>query len=90
MLIYSWGLRWPLYTQDRLTTQISIPVPQSFDLYLVVLVHLHTIPNPYLCNRASPVAWPIVTRLAMLTMFSLLCLGSLCHGDTPNEISSGG
>ena len=27
--IYSRGLRWPLYTQDRLTTQISIPVPPS-------------------------------------------------------------
>ena len=27
--IYSRGLRWPLYTQDRLTTLISIPVPPS-------------------------------------------------------------
>ena len=27
--IYSRGLRWPLYTQDRLTTKISIPVPPS-------------------------------------------------------------
>ena len=26
---YSRGLRWPLYTQDRLTTRISIPVPPS-------------------------------------------------------------
>ena len=27
--IYSQGVCWPLYTQDRLTTQISIPVPPS-------------------------------------------------------------
>ena len=53
--IYTRGVCWPLYTQDRLTTQISIPVRRPPDLY-IVLVHFHAIPNPYLRNRASPAA----------------------------------
>ena len=55
MPIYSPGVRWPLYTQDRLTTPISIPVRRPPDLY-IVLVHFHAIPNQYLRNRASPAA----------------------------------
>ena len=82
--IYSRGVRWPLYTQDRLTTQISIPVRHPPDLY-IVLVHFHAIPNPYLCNQASPAAQPIATRLAMLTSFSLPHLGSLAS-NIPKQL----
>ena len=46
------------------------------DLY-IVLVHFHTIPNLYLHNRTLPAAWPIASRLATLTSFSLPRLGSL-------------
>ena len=84
MPIYSRGLHWSLYTQDRLTTKISIPVRHPPDLY-IVLVHFHAIPNPYFCNRASLAAKPIATWLATLNSFSLPRLGSLAS-NIPKQL----
>ena len=84
MPIYSRGVRWPLFKQDRLPTQISISVGHPRDLY-IVLIHFHAIPNLYLCNRPSPATWPIATRLATLTSFSLPRLGLLAS-NVPKQL----